>query len=640
MVIGESRWRPPPALWIPVTLCLGFVFIADVYQREFYTTTHNIFVPPMVSRDAQMSGFLVKTSGCRIPAMHPFDKSIIQYIRRLKHPVCNGGIPALVDANLTSIFIVNSSLVNYNVTSDNLRCCYRPFWRVEPKEDEHDKIVKYSDNCIAFNKSAKITEEYVKVECFSSDTLIYTDVFAFVPVLVDISKPTIPQPLNILILGLDAVSRLNLHRQLPLTVNYLRKLGMVELLGYNKVADNTFPNLIPILTGYTEEELKSICWPNTTAKFDQCPFIWKRYSEKSYKTVYAEDAAWMGVFNYMKRGFHKQPTDYYWSFFNRLAEELIGNEADGNVKRCVGARRVYATMLDYTIKFITTMANHNQPYFGFFWEVSLSHDFLNAPKIADKEYELFFRHLNETGLLNRTALFFLSDHGIRYGGIRTTFQGRMEERLPFLNILLPNWYKKKFHTAFINLQKNSRRLTTPFDLHETLVDLLDPYGLTTEKLARTNSSRGYSLFTKIPEGRTCEDAAISSHWCTCQQSTPIDKNDPVVIEVAEFTVNYINSLLEGYADCSNLTLNAVHNARVLSHNGTEVDQFREYEDYMITIETQPGGGVFEVTVRRRLNVENGVAFAITGTISRINLYGDQSKCVSDFHMKLYCYCKH
>lgn len=641
MVNGEIRWRPPPILWITVILCLGFVFYADIYQRQNYTITPNsILQLPAIDRDDHLRGFLVKTNGCRIPDMHPFDKSIINYIKPMKYRICNAGLPPLVDANLTSLFIVNSSFVRYNVTEENLKCCYRPFWRLEPKENENDKLVKYSNDCVIFNSSIQIDEEYVKVECYSNDSLIYTDLFAFVPVR-KINLAQVPRPLNVLIIGLDSVSRLNLHRQLPYTIKYLRKLGIVELLGYNKVGDNTFPNVIPILTGYNEDELKNICWPNDTVKFDKCPFIWKRFKEKNYKTVYAEDAAWMGIFNYMKRGFREQPTDYYWSFFNRLAEELIGNESEGNVKRCVGSRRVYVTMLDYLKKFIASMANYNQPYFGFFWEVSLTHDFLNAAQMADEEFEQFFKHLNQTGELNRTVVFFLSDHGIRWGGIRSTFQGRMEERLPFLTLLLPEWFRNTYHTAFLNLQKNVRRLTTPFDFHETLVDLLNPFALTTEKLnARTTSSRGYSLFSKIPESRTCEDAAISSHWCTCQQSTPIDINHAVVTEVAEFAVNYMNTLLEGYADCSNLTLNAVYNARIIFNNGTEIDEDKEYDDYMITLETQPGGGVFEVTIRKYINATNGSVFEVIGTVSRINLYGDQSRCVSDFHMKLYCYCKY
>lgn len=67
----------------------------------------------------------------------------------------------------------------------------------------------------------------------------------------------------------------------------------------------------------------------------------------------------------------------------------------------------------------------------------------------------------------------MSDHGIRWGDIRKTYQGQMEERLPFVIITLPKWLKETYPVAAANLKKNVRRLTTPFDLHETLKDLLD-----------------------------------------------------------------------------------------------------------------------------------------------------------------------
>lgn len=60
------------------------------------------------------------------------------------------------------------------------------------------------------------------------------------------------------------------------------------------------------------------------------------------------------------------------------------------------------------------------------------------------------------------------------------------------------------------------------------------------------------------------------------------------------------------------------------------------QDVMITIKTVPGEAIFEVTVRI-FETEN--RREIMGTVSRLNLYGKQSSCITDFHLKLYCYCK-
>jgi 2'-5' RNA ligase len=51
----------------------------------------------------------------------------------------------------------------------------------------------------------------------------------------------------------------------------------------------------------------------------------------------------------------------------------------------------------------------------------------------------------------------------------------MEERLPFLAVSLPQWFRDRYKLAVANLELNARsRLTTPYDLHFTLKDLLSP----------------------------------------------------------------------------------------------------------------------------------------------------------------------
>ena len=117
--------------------------------------------------------------------------------------------------------------------------------------------------------------------------------------------------LSVLLLGFDSVSRLNLRRTMPKTVNYLPYSGWLEMSGYNKVADNTLPNLAAVLTGLSMDQLKNRCWASRYSNFDNCPFIWQEYSEFGYVTAYAEDDPRGSTFNYHKTGFVIPPTDYY-----------------------------------------------------------------------------------------------------------------------------------------------------------------------------------------------------------------------------------------------------------------------------------------------------------------------------------------
>ena len=73
-------------------------------------------------------------------------------------------------------------------------------------------------------------------------------------------------------------------------------------------------------------------------------------------------------------------------------------------------------------------------------------------------------------------------------------------------------------------------------------------------------------------------------------------------------------------------------------------------NYIVTVETIPGGGVFEATVRVNENWEktidqkakskaNSQDVSIEGSISRLNLYGNSSWCMDDAQLRIYCYCK-
>jgi hypothetical protein len=88
-------------------------------------------------------------------------------------------------------------------------------------------------------------------------------------------------------------------------------LSAIPLFGYNKVGDNTFPNLIPLLTGMSAHELARACYPNHKTKLDACPFIWKHFAAAGYRTAFGEDFPDIATFNYHKIGFVEQPVDYY-----------------------------------------------------------------------------------------------------------------------------------------------------------------------------------------------------------------------------------------------------------------------------------------------------------------------------------------
>lgn len=60
----------------------------------------------------------------------------------------------------------------------------------------------------------------------------------------------------------------------------------------------------------------------------------------------------------------------------------------------------------------------------------------------------------------------------RFAEVRSTLQGKQEERLPFFSFIFPEAFKQRYTAEYANFKKNLHRLTTPFDVHATFLDIL------------------------------------------------------------------------------------------------------------------------------------------------------------------------
>jgi hypothetical protein len=179
-----------------------------------------------------------------------------------------------------------------------------------------------------------------------------------------------------------------------------------------------------------------------------------------------------------------------------------------SMKLCTGPRLAITNILQYAKKVSERFSQSK--WFGIFWTSTISHNFLTLPHIGDKAYSSFISNID----LNRTALLVLSDHGVRSGPMAETHQGWLESCLPAAFMYLPKWFQKKFPEAMQNLKVNgASRLTTPFDVHATLFNLMEADA---NSFIPTITKRGISLFSPIPETRTCDSANIPGAFCTCE----------------------------------------------------------------------------------------------------------------------------
>uniref|UniRef100_A0A8D8SUQ8 Uncharacterized protein n=1 Tax=Cacopsylla melanoneura TaxID=428564 RepID=A0A8D8SUQ8_9HEMI len=434
------------------------------------------------------------------------------------------------------------------------------------------------------------------------------------------------EDLSLLIIGIDSISRLNMIRAMPKTRTFLTESGWFELEGYNKLGENTFPNLIPLLTGRSHTQLCDLCFPiYHESYFDPCPFIWHDLSRKGYITSYGEDIFDVSTFNYHKKGFREPPTDYYLRPLFAAGETKFKVSSMDSMKNwCVGSNSEAEMMLSYTAEFISQFSSYS--FFNFIWMNAFSHNDVNSPSRMDGKVADFLAGLNYTALEN-TAILFFSDHGIRFGAIRQTYSGWFEERLPFIFFYLPEWYQKKYPRKISNLRANRNRLTSPYDVYHTLNDL-------TRLTNRSTCENCRSLLEPIPENRSCADVGISQHWCTCTEMINLSKEEPRGASVAKFVIGSLHAMFEKYKSsvlpkhhCANLTLHSIHS---LQTNKQKMDM----DMFLIRLETLPGNALFEATV-----VLKQGSYELTAEISRLNMYAGQDECLIDNHIRLYCYCE-
>ncbi|KAI8493385.1 hypothetical protein Bbelb_287820 [Branchiostoma belcheri] len=461
-------------------------------------------------------------------------------------------------------------------------------------------------------------------------------------------KTALGQGMSVLMVGLDSTSRMNFMRKLPKTFKYFTEtLEGHVLKGYHVIGDATTAQFLGMLTGFHEEEL-----PNTktgvknSTTCDVLPLVWNEFRRMGYTTMHAEDWPQYGTFQFRLRGFIKQPTDYYMRTF-WVTQDVLPESKE---PYCFGATPQHHFTLKYVRDFVE--AYHNIPKFAIAFLSELSHESLNMAQVADEDILTLIKSWKDKGYLNSTVFILFADHGARFSGMRELLQGRLEERLPFFGIAVPRWMKETHPEIVRNLKKNEERLTTAFDFHKMLQHIMDYPGD-----PASFKGHGISLFQEIPLNRTCEDASIADHWCTCLQSVPVDNKDQIVQEAADFAVSYMNKLTEMHRSlCAELSLDNITHAEIVKPN-EKVLEFvksdRKYRnaifgaklnvtflDLLITLKTRPNGGAYEVSVNKWLSGET-LKIEITGDISRINAYGDHPRCIQDNfpHLKKYCFCR-
>lgn len=461
-----------------------------------------------------------------------------------------------------------------------------------------------------------------------------------------------PLDLNVLIYLMDSVSRINFVRKLPKFYSFLTETMQAHVMeGFNVVGDGTPWAVIPMLTGHFQTELPEARKRFVNASYvDGWPFLFKNYTAAGYVTSYAEEQPWFSAFTYKLKGFDQAPVDHY------LRTMLIAVESykAKHYPSCLGDTPRSILWCNYWRELQTMYRPLGGRQFSMMFSAEQSHDDYNTVQTLDEHWTRSFGELYRQNFLNDTLLIVMGDHGRRFGPVRQTQTGKLEEKLPFLAVVTPPWFRKRFPLSEANLRKNRHRLVTAFDLHATLAHVLDFQ----EDGGRGNlKERGLSLFREIPAERTCAHAHIKAHFCSCLDWIEVENmTDPIVLAAAQRVIDNFNRQAKEVAGkCAELKLGRMISARLLRPN-EQLMAFKESLDfdnytpnltadkelaaviYQIRFVTVPGGGDWEASLTYYLQQNE---FSMShDDVSRLNSYHEQARCVIDTHQHLrtFCYC--
>ncbi len=599
---------------------------------------------------SELHNTINKERKCILPELEYMPEPFLPYFQEF---IKFGCLPEAnwVDVSNGMIIIRDDARKQFGVNGQ-LECYVTPIYRKNDYISKYDKQAKYKLE----NSTTEVHHDFIKVECTGADGATYDNLHLTVVPQPNL-KPSIQYPTNglgmdVIIFGFDSVSRINWLRNVPLVHEYFtQQMDGVVMKGYNIVGDGTPQALMPILMGHAELELPEIRKGHNNAKqLDDLPWIWKDFKEAGYVTQWGEEEASIGTFQMRMLGFKDPPVDHYLRPFQIVVEEESGQHPP----LCLKSKTRFQYLIDYIRELYE--AYPHIPKISFMFSSTYTHDKLNRMKIAEKELLTFIKQISLDEKFSNTMLILMSDHGQRtFPALRQLLQGKYEERMPYLGISLPKRIRDKYPDLLKNLKSNVGTLTSPFDFHETLKDVIhfDAKTINTPHILK----RGMSLFREIPKDRTCTQAQIAPHWCTCLRWTQVDNDNDNARAAVWALIQKINELTQDHRDkCEELYLSKIIKVEMYAPNPklirfiANVDKdgrIPEFDDtiesgvdsiYQVTVQTTRNDGLYEatVTVKARSNY-----VVDTSQISRINRYNNGPHCIIDTfpHLRPYCFCK-
>nr|KAG5686997.1 hypothetical protein BaRGS_010101 [Batillaria attramentaria] len=175
--------------------------------------------------------------------------------------------------------------------------------------------------------------------------------------------------------GVDSVSRLNMIRHLQRTRYFLlERMQAIDLVNYNKIGLNTFPNMLAMMTGRPRSNYSQPVLKKRPMDMLNTSFLWDEAAQLGYRTLFAEDYPQISIFNFAANGFKNPPTHYYYRPFE-LAKTK-NKKLFGDGRNCYGTQPNDELILDYNLAFQRLF--WDKPHFGLTFLTRSTHGTTNG----------------------------------------------------------------------------------------------------------------------------------------------------------------------------------------------------------------------------------------------------------------------
>ncbi|EDV58314.2 uncharacterized protein LOC6542248 [Drosophila erecta] len=429
---------------------------------------------------------------------------------------------------------------------------------------------------------------------------------------------------SVIMIGLDGISQINFRRNFPIVFNHLKMQGWFKMDGYTDIGENTQSNLLAVLTGYSPHTLMNLkCNASGNGCLKTVPLIWKHFKKKGYITAYGGGMSDVTIFNSVKNGFFEGPID-----FN--ARHILEQK---NGESCIDRRLNIKYSFDYCKEFLKRHSNSSRPVLGIFFANGMPHKSYDNDKIQAELLDIV-KKFKEMGILTKSIVVLFS---YPVSSVQEKKRNFLGESLPILYIWLPSWFRALRPEIVQALRINSKRLTSPYDLHLTLQHLLElgerwPHAV--DKLVDCPTCQ--TLFAPVPENRTCSDAGIGESNCPCDTYKLLNTNQIKHLSLGKLLVRSINQFLYHHnlqELCYNLTLKSIK--MVLQRKDRKLSSGSTYRVYFTATPNNPE---FSTTTRYNHNRQE-LEYINVESINRLNHYQNDSSCMRRLRGRKFCICK-